>query len=274
MGNFFERIGAIDRRILYGVLSLAVIVPLLMKARVTFEALPEVQQAYAEMERLDENSTLLVSIDYDAASMPELQPMLHSVLQHAFSKNVKVVMMGHWPLGLPLGQIALEQEAENFGKVYGEDYVFLGYRPGLIAVMINLGKDVRSVFSTDYTGTLLDSIPMMQNIRNYDQFDLLVGFEAGRVGDYWAMYANARYGQRMIMGATAVTAPDFYPFLQAGQFAGLMGGLRGAADYEVLLENAGAGALGMVPQTAVHILIVAFILIGNIGYFAAQRRKR
>jgi hypothetical protein len=273
MNNFWDRLAGIDRRIIYGILSLAVIVPLLMKAQVKFEALPEVQQAFSEMDTLDENSTIIVSIDYDAASMPELQPMLHSVLQHAFRKNINVIMMGHWPLGLPLGQIALEQEAERFGKVYGEDYVFLGFRPGLFAVMINLGRDIRSVFNVDYRGTPIDELPMMREIRNYDQIDLLVGLEAGRVGDYWAMYANARYGQRMIMGATAVTAPDLYPFLHAGQIVGLMGGLRGAADYEVLLDQPGAGALGMVPQTAVHILIVAFILIGNIGFFATRRRK-
>jgi len=274
MKSFWERIAAIDRRIIYGIVSLAVIVPLLIKAQVKFEALPEVRQAYEEMEKLDENSAILISIDYDAASMPELQPMLHSILQHAFRNGVKVMMTGHWPLGLPLGQIALEQEAKRFGKVYGEDYVFLGYRPGVIAVMINIGRDIKSVFATDYRGTPLDSIPMMRNIRNYDQIDLLIGLEAGRTGDYWAMYANARFGQRMIMGATAVVAPDLYPYLQAGQIVGLMGGLRGAADYEILLKQPGAGALGMVPQTAVHILIVAFILVGNIGYFAMRRRRK
>ena len=40
-------------------------------------------------------------------------------------------------------------------------------------------------------------------------------------------------------------ATDYYPYLQAGRIFGLMGGLKGAAEYEILAENPGPAVQGM-----------------------------
>lgn len=273
MNRIFESLAKIDRRIIYLVVFLGIAIPILSRTTFFLDVTPEVKKAFQEIESLEQGSAVLISIDYDAASMPELQPMLHAILKHLFRKNIKVIMMGHWPLGLPLGQIALEKEAENFGKVYGEDYVFLGYRPGIAAVMINMGKEIRQVFASDYWGTPLDSLPVMRDIHSYREIALLMGLEAGAVGDFWVQFAQARYNQKIILGATAVVAPDLYPYLQAGQIVGLIGGLRGAADYETLVKSEAQAFLGMAPQTITHVMVVIFILIGNIGFFALRRRK-
>ncbi len=274
MREFWEQISKIDRRIVYLFVFLGASIPLFMHLVPKFQPSPEVARAYKAIDELPEGSVVLISIDYDAASMPELQPLLEAMLTHLFRKNLKVVMMGHWPLGLPLGQIALEKMAQKFNKTYGVDYVFLGYRPGLAAVILNMGKEIRTVFNTDYRGTPVDSLPMMRNIHNYNDIALLVGFEAGSVGDYWVQFAQARFRQKIILAATAVVWPDLYPYLQADQIVGLIGGLRGAADYEVLVKQPGSASIGMASQTAVHILIVLFILLGNIGYYFTRTRRR
>ena len=273
MREFFEKLGKIDRRIIYLIVAIGVITPILFKARLPIKPLPEVRQAFDYIESLPESSTVLISIDYDASSMPELQPMLYAILRHVFRKNLRVIMLGHWPLGVPLGQIALEDVAKEMGKKYGVDYCFLGYRPGIAAVMLNLGKEIRSVFASDYKYTPLDSLPMMRNIHNYNDIALLIGLEAGSVGDFWVQFAQARFNQKIILGSTAVITPDIYPYLQAGQIVGLIGGLRGAADYETLVNTRGPASIGMYSQTVVHILVVALIILGNVGYFVLRRRK-
>ena len=58
----------------------------------------------------------MVSIDFDATSAPELMPMLRAVLRQAFDKDVKVIMLGHIAIGLPLGHMALEQVAAEYGE--------------------------------------------------------------------------------------------------------------------------------------------------------------
>ncbi len=270
MRRFFEFLAQIDRRWIYFLVLIGVIIPLLLKPKFSFTPLQEVQKAYNEIEKLSSLDRVLISIDYDAASMPELQPLLEVMLSHLFEKDVKVLMMGHWPLGLPLGQIALQKIAKEYKKVY----IFLGYRPGVAAVMLNLGREIRTVFAEDYLGKPLDSFAVTKNVHNYNDIALLIGFEAGATGDAWVQFAQARYGQKIILTSTAVVAPDLYPYLQAEQIVGLIGGLRGAADYEQLVKKSGFATIGMPVQTIIHIIVLLFILIGNIGYFALRRVKK
>ena len=59
-----------------------------------------------------------------------------------------------------------------------------------------------------------------------------------------------------------------------------MEGMRGAAEYEVLVERAGYwpkygdAVKGMDSQSATHILILLLIVIGNAGYFLGRKKKR
>lgn len=274
MREFFEKLSRIDRRIIYLTVFLATAIPILTKITMKIEPLPEVVKAYNYIESLPESTIVMVSIDYDAASIPELQPMLETFLHHAFRKNLKVIMLGHWPLGLPLGQQALEDLVKKYNKVYGVDYVFLGYRPGVAAVIINMGKEIRNVFSTDYKYTPIDSLPLMRRVKNYKDIKLLFGLEAGAVGDSWIQYGYARYGLPIILGTTAVMTPDYYPYLQANQVISVIGGLRGAADYETLVGIKGQASIGMLPQSVIHLVIIAFIIIGNIGFLVLRRTKK
>jgi len=273
MRDILEKLATIDRRYVYLLLAAAVVVPLLLRPKVSVRVSPPVLRAFEAIDTLREGSVLLISVDYDPTSMPEIQPMLLSTLRHAFSRGVRVIMMGHLPLGIPVGQLGLEQVAEEMGLEYGRDYVSLGYRPGYTALMVAMGRSIKRVFQTDYTGVPLDDLPLMENIVNYEQIDLLLTLAHGYAAEYWPQYAGARYGQRIIVGCTAVVAPDCYPYLQAGQIEGLIGGLKGAAEYETLIGRAGVGTLGMGAQSLTHIVIVLFIILGNIGYFVLRRKR-
>ncbi len=265
--TIWERMETIDRRIIFLILLIVVTIPLIISVGGQIPPTPPVEGAYRAVESMKPGDVLMVSIDFDATSAPELMPMLESVLRQAFEKDVKVVMLGHIAIGLPLGHMALERIANEYGKVYGVDYVDLGYRPGYIAVMIAMGRELRDVFSTDYQGTSLDDMELTKNLHSYDDFKLLFGFEHGAVIDYWVRYAQARFGQRMAFGTTAVMAPDAYPYLQAGQIEGLVGGLKGAAEYETLVGVPGLGTRGMPAQQWAHLLVIGFIILGNLGYF-------
>ncbi len=281
--NLFEKMVNLDRRFIYLMLGLVVIVPIIFKMVLPIRVSEPVRAAYEAIERLPEGSVIMVSIDYDASSEPELQPMLLSVLRQCFAKRHKVVLLGQWALGLPFGEIGLStvtaefnQRAQSQGDslIYGRDYVNLGYRPGYRALMVGLGREIRDFFATDYRGTPLDRLPLMSGIHNYNNIDLLVGLEAGQAGDEWIQYAGARSGLQIVIGSTGVVAPDMFHYLQAKQIKGLVGGLQGAAEYETLVKHAGTGTAGMVAQSTAHILLLAFILLGNIAYFAMKGRKQ
>ena len=68
---------------------------------------------------------------------------------------------------------------------------------------------------------------------------------------------------------------------------GLIGGLKGASEYEQLVKDnypntreayanpmLQTASKGMDVQTIDHLIIIAFIVIGNLAYFADRRAKR
>ncbi|MFQ6003090.1 MAG: hypothetical protein ACE5KJ_05025, partial [Candidatus Zixiibacteriota bacterium] len=63
----------------------------------------------------------------------------------------------------------------------------------------------------------------------------------------------------------------FYPFLASGQIVGLLGGLKGAAEYEILIQKPGMGQRGMDAQSVSHLVIILLVILGNTSYFL--RRK-
>jgi hypothetical protein len=64
-----------------------------------------------------------------------------------------------------------------------------------------------------------------------------------------------------------------YVYTNTGQLDGIIAGLRGAADYEVLLGEPGAGVDGMPAQSTVHAIIIVFIIISNAVYFWQRRTQ-
>lgn len=271
--NWLTKLERIDRRWIFLAVALVVSAPLLLGLHSKVDITPPVQSTYDTIEHLPAGSVILVSIDYDASTMPENQPMLLAVLRHAFKKDLRVILMGHWPLGLPVGTLGLDQVAREMHKTYGKDYVNLGYRPGVNAVIVNIGTEIRNVFPSDYKGVPVDSLEMMRNVHNYSDIRLLVGIEAGDTQESWIVFAQARFGLKMAMGVTAVMAPTSYKYLQSGQLIGLIGGLKGAAEYESLVGHPWIGLAGMPAQSAGHLLIILFIILGNIGFFLSRRKK-
>jgi hypothetical protein len=212
--------------------------------------------------------------------MPELYPMLEGVLHHCFARNIKVLVMALWPQGAGLADMALSRVPPLYGKNYGEDFVFLGYKAGAAAVILGLGDQFKNVFPVDYMNTPLDSLPLTRGIVNFDDIGLVISFSAGDPGwRTWLAYGQSKFGFKLGVGITAVSAADAYPYLGSGQLVGLFGGMKGAAEYETALDRGGynlpdkPATKAMDAQSLGHLIIMIFIIIGNIGYFALRRKK-
>jgi len=271
--RLFDRLANIDRRLIFLTIGLAVAVPIILKLKMPIRISSEVRSAYETIENLPEGSVVLASMDYDATSAPELTPMFRSFLRQCFRNNLKIVYTGHLAIGLPLAQFDLDMVTKECGAVYGEDYINLGYRPGYTAVMIGIGREIRDFFAVDYRGVLVDSFPIMKDVHNYSDIALIVDFAHGQTAEYWIQYVVSRFGVEMFPCVTGVMAPTLYPYLQAGQITGIIGGLQGAAEYEILVGQPETAAFGMPAQSIAHIFILAFIVFGNIGYFISRRKK-
>ena len=161
--------------------------------------------------------------------------------------------------------------AEAEGKTRNQDYVFLGYKSGFQTVMIGLGESIRQQYPVDFYRTPLDSIPILRGVDSYAQIDLVVNLTASSAADYWIQFASTRYHKKLVLGATAVMATDYYPYLSSKQLLGLVGGMKGAAEYERRMDLFGDARRGMDAQSLVHVIIAILVILGNVALFAMQR---
>ena len=270
-----EKVLKIDRRWIFLAVGIAVVIPFFLPLGLPIIVTSPVESLYETVEQIPPNSQpLLLSIDYAPATLPELEPMALAILRQAFRRDVRVVVMTLHPAGYGLAERAVLQVAEECDRVYGEDYCFLGFVPGVSAPMLGMGVSIRNVFPEDAYGTPLSEIPMLEGIRNYDDIPLLITLAGWSAAEAWVYFAHEPYGQAVGAGVTAVMATDYYPYLDAGQLVGLLGGMRGAAEYEELEGRPDQGARGMDSQSVIHILIIVLIAIGNIAYFASRKAKK
>ncbi len=284
MRDFLLKLGNIDRRVIYGIIAIGVIIPLLRPIGLPENITPPVKHLYDYIDSLPKGSVIILSIDYDATVLPEVHPMVLAVLRHAMVRGIKPIGLGLNPAGTGLGLDAFSKVGKELGKKYGIDFVYLGFKPNVSATILGLGEDIRKVFPTDYFGTPIDSIPMLKNVRNYNDIALTISFSGSSLPENWIMYANARYGEKIACGVTAVMAADFYPYLQTGQLIGMIAGLKGAAEYETLvnrlfrrlgLKKPSVIAIrGMDANSLAHVLIMIFIILGNLAYFSSKRGRK
>ncbi len=275
MTRFFERFLKIDRRWIFLAIAIAVVIPFFAPLGLPVDVTPPVQRLYDAVDELEAGGApLLLSIDYTPATSPELEPMSTAILRHVFEKGVRVIVMTLHPAGYGMAESAILRAAEEAGAEYGEDLVYLGFQPGTSAVILGLGVNITNVFPEDAYGTPLSEIPLMEGIRNYDDIPLLISLAGWSASEAWVYFAHQPYGQRVGGGVTAVMATDLYPYLDSGQLVGLLGGMRGAAEYEVLIGRPGSGARGMDSQSVIHLIIILLIVLGNVAYFATRRQRK
>jgi len=274
--DVFLKIGSVDRRWIFLIIAAVVIVPLLFPIGLPIRATDTTKDVYDAIERLPAGSNVLLSTEYSPSTRPENHPMTISILRHLFKNNHKVFVTCLWPDGQFMAQDALNQVAKNeFNKVYGKDYVFLGFRPGNEAVVKGIVSNIRKIYTVDVYQKKIDEIPLMKGINNFKDFDFLFSSSAGFPGTIeWVQYASDPTGVPMASGVTSIQVNEVMPYVQAGQMVGVLAGMPGAAEYESLINQKGSATSGMDAQSVAHLVIVLFIILGNISFFIERKRSK
>ncbi|MFH2056398.1 MAG: hypothetical protein ABIJ61_10600 [bacterium] len=284
--TLYERLLGLDRRWVFLVLAIFVVGPLFLDITAPMGISREVREVFDYVESLQAGDYIVMGFDYDPNALAELEPMAYAILEQCLAKKIKVIALTLSQNGAGMAEQSLLNVVDStriyhdIEPVYGEDYMFLGYRPYYAIVILSMGRNFRIPFPQDYYNNPLDSIPMMVGINNYDDVKCVIDFTGSNVADAWVAYGNGAYGVKLAMGMTGVQAADYYPYYQSGQLFGIMGGMKGAAEYEHLaanegpLANTGPAVEAMKVQIFAHLVIIAFIVVGNIGFFLDKRAKR
>ena len=270
------KLGTVDRRWIFLIIGTVVIIPLFFPLGLPIRATKTTQKVYDTIEALPHGSKVLISCEYGPSTKPEIHPMTLAVMRHLFKNNHKVYVTCLWPDGQFLAEEALDQVGgEEYGLKYGEDYVLLGFRPGNEAVVKGIVSNLRKLYTIDSRGTKVTEIPMMDGIHRFEDFDFLFSASAGYPGTIeWVQYAVDPTDVPMATGTTSIQVNDVMPYVASGQLNGILAGMPGAAEYEALIGVPGIGTSGMDAQSVAHLVIVLFIVLGNIGYLIERRRSK
>ena len=267
-------------------MGLAVGIPILFQLQFPEKATGLAQAVFDEIERLEPGSAVMLAFDFDPASEGELGPMATAFTRHCCEKDLKMYFIALWPVGPQMiddniNKVILQDFPD---LVYGQDYCNLGFKSGQEGVIRVIVTDLRGLYTTDARGTNIDEIPMFQGIENIQQMDLIINVSAGYPGTKeWVQYAATPFPDdiRVVAGCTGVQAPLYYPYIPQ-QLPGLLGAIKGAAEYEKLvMEKYGGpnppgkyleGKRRMGPQLVAHVLMILLIIAGNVIFFVDRSR--
>lgn len=288
----WEKLEQFDRRWIFLAMGLAIALPLmLLDYQAPIRPSERVKALYDEVEGLEPETVVLFAFDYDPATRPELEPFTYAVVRHLLQQRARIVILTLWDKAPPLVQALIENviegehgrhegvfegrtDADDPPYVYGRDYVYLGFKEGKEVVIAGLGQNLRQIYPVDNRGTPLSRLPVMEGIDRLSDFPLIIEVSAGFPGTKeWVQQVVTRYNLRYASATTAVMMPDNSPYYPRQLFA-LVGGMRGAAEYETLLGRPGYGMRGLNVLTIGHVLLVAFIVFGNVIYWKTRKSPK
>ena len=296
---FFSMMMRLDRRWLYLFVALVAVIPLLVDFTLPVPIGEEVQALYDRVESLEKGDIVMVSFDYGPSTAPENDPMADTLIRHCLERDLRVVALALYPIGALsegieelercVGEIdpeaGLLESSVYPGKFYGQDFVYLGYKDGGLATMRQMNENMHVVFPTDFFGTPVTDYPLSTEVKGYADVKFCLSVATGIFGEWWANLVNAQYGLPVAVGCTAVSAPKYFAYYEAGQMFALLGGLKGAAEYERLVRDAYPrvdrettaqvfyAGKGSNVQAFVYSVITIFIILGNVGFLLERRRK-
>ena len=285
--KIFILLGSLDRRIIFLIVGLSVLIPLLKPEWIDLpiRPTPESQIVFDEINKLHAGDKMLLSFEYSPSTKPEIHPMAIAILKHLYVKNIQVYGFALWPDGNFMSTDAFSEVSDDYDKKYGVDYVNLGYKPGGEAVIKGIASDIRTLYPVDLQGTSINDIPMMKDVVNIEDFDFVFSLSAGFPGSKeWVQYACDPKNIPLSTGCTSIQVTDIMPYVENDQIRGILAGMPGAAEYESLVEaelqkmeiagKPGEASGMMAAQSIAHVVIVLFIIFGNISYFITRKKNR
>ncbi len=278
--TIWQRLQTIDRRVIYLILIGFILVPLFLP-KFDLPILPSRQsrdfyQTVEEVARTNPNSIVIVDGWWSPGTRGENQWQTTAILTHLMQKHLRFALLSFDVQNNTLMQNIAETLAPRFGYVYGTDWVNWGFKPSGVfpQTLKALVNDIPGAIKTDYKGRPITSFPVMQGKKTIKDVGAIIEITPSNSVAGWIGLVQGVNKTPLLYSPTAVMAPDAYPYLDSGQIAGMLTGVKGAGDYEKLTGTKSFGTQATGALSLVYALLIGLIILGNIGYFAGRRQER
>lgn len=261
----------LDNRWIYMAVFISVLLPLFRPLGLPITVGAETRRTYGVIDELEPGARVIVSPSFAPSSEGEILPQLYAVVQHLIERRAKLAWVSLNVEGVMYAERVMGELSGPNGYAYGEDYVVLPFVPGMQTAVASIAKDFLKVFPEDAYGKQLSGLGALSGVESIQDFELLVDFNTGDTTIYYLQQLQGK-GVKVVSGASGVTVPYLLPYTASGQLSGMLGGLRGAAEYEMLSGKKSTAVSGMDAQSLSHGVILAFVIAGNFGYVKSQKK--
>jgi len=266
--RLIDRLGRIDSRIIYMLLILSLLIPLVNPIGLPVSVSEHTKRTYSVISTLKPGDTVIIDVGYSVSGAGDVEPQLVAILKQLFGIGVKVIFVAVQADGAMITE-KLIKPWESQGLKYGEDFVNLGYLAGGENAIAMYCKDLKKSYPTDFRGNSTADLPILANVNGVKDVDMFLFFTSQNSDQYVRQVSP--YGIPVIGGLINTIAPQAEPYVNTGQLAGILIGLRGGAEYETAMKSPGTAVACMDAQSMGHLLVITFVILGNLSYVLTRK---
>jgi hypothetical protein len=242
------------------------------------------RRLFEAVESCPPDKVVLIDSSWDMGSQAENEAQLECVVRHLCRKRVRFVVISvqRAQLGPEFARRVIKKIAGKAGYQYGTDWVNLGFVQAgsdIKVVIEALCRDIHAVRPTDVDGKPVAELPLMdvlkgtQEVPSIRHVHLVLSITYSPAED-WISLVKGQFGTPVAFGCMTIMSPYYHTFIESGQLCGMLIGNWGAAEYERLTRQPGKGTELIAFATYGNCMILAAILLGNLGLWAARRSRR
>jgi len=276
--TFFEKLGGLHWFWIGILLCLSILIPTLHPIGLPISTTKWTEDAYIAIKNAPKDKVIIWEDMWGMSATAAAEAAHTAVMRILFANNKPFIMYAEAVDTPQLQQYITEKvlkTAEAQGKVYGVDWVQLGFIAGGEGAIVSIAEDIHSAFKTDYYGTPLDKLPLMAKIRNYEDVGLVISsfgsttWIESSVRQWYIKYNLPIVSYTMTGGATVSVA--YYPNKGV---VGIIEGGRGGAELEFLGKVYGIAQSQTDAKTLSFAIVAVMIVVGNISYFGSRGKKK
>ena len=249
------------------VVFLVFVVPVLTPIGAPFQMSDITLEIYDKLNSLEAGDIAVVGGAYVFAFDLESSAALIAALKILASNGVRVVNAPFAVEAVQFEKYSIDAARvdEKYGGPwkYGIDYVQLPYMPGMASAVVAFLEDVHTAVATDVEGTPLSELPLMNDLRSWEDIDLWIC-------PHWSFdmivrYATAERGIPAIYFAQAAAYSRYAPYMMAyPDKVWMTNGFLGGAQMEKLVGISGLGTAAIDAYAILSAVFVVFFILGNV----------
>jgi len=247
-------------------------VPLLTPFGLPLEISETTQAYYDTVETLKPGDIVIYEWNMGSAQFGEMGAPAIVQLQQLFNKaGVRIIVFQPTSEAPGLFDANIFPALDLKGKVYGIDWINLGFYPGG-AVIAALATDPHQLFLKDHYGNALSQYSLWNDYRTGADCEMIIFNEVGHGGSYMTQF-QIKWGTTIVGATVAAQYADCMLYYTSGQLKGVLNSLRGGAELEKLTNNPGRGLSAMDAMSTLHLWLILVVVAGNVQYFSKRRRE-